>query len=170
VDKDADRIVLDVEAGDVVLLGTDGVWDNLFLSEISEVLEPEDWFTLAEKAHEALGRETEEEQQGWADVEASLSRIAKTLVKCVGRAFLSSLALWCASADSPPSPQCMLLFPIVLSGRRKAVHVGADRSAVSPFSAEAREHGLRFDGGKLDDTMLIVALVVSSAGDEEDLH
>lgn len=38
--------------------------------------------------------------------------------------------------------------------------VGKDSKAKSPFSVNAARHGLRFEGGKLDDVMVVVGMVV----------
>ena len=52
---------------------------------------------------------------------------------------------------------------------RAALRVAYDPKARSPFAAYAHKYGLSFPGGKLDDTMAIVSLVISNPGDEEDI-
>ena len=43
----------------------------------------------------------------------------------------------------------------------RAIQIGNDTKVVSPFAYEAKKHGLKFTGGKLDDTTVIISYVYS---------
>ena len=43
--------------------------------------------------------------------------------------------------------------------------VGSDPQASSPFAVHAREAGHRWDGGKMDDVVVVLALVVDDGAD-----
>lgn len=43
-----------------------------------------------------------------------------------------------------------------------AAERGKKREGVSPFSLKAKEHGIKYEGGKLDDATVIVAEIESN--------
>jgi len=92
----------DVAKGDVLVLGTDGLFDNAFAEEIA---------SLVSGAEMSCGSTTE-----FADL------AAKTIAQVT--------AAW-----------------------------AKDRRRVSPFAKEAAKEGHRWDGGKLDDITIVVAVV-----------
>jgi protein phosphatase PTC7 len=93
---------IEVLAGDVVVLASDGLWDNVFEDEIGETI---------------LGL-----QRTVAQPEKFVASAAEALAV-------------------------------------KANRYGADQVRKSPFEIHARESGVNFAGGKLDDVTVIVALV-----------
>ena len=51
---------------------------------------------------------------------------------------------------------------------RLALDIAHDKHVQSPFAEDAAAYGYSYRGGKLDDTMAIVSVVVSNPGDEEE--
>ena len=52
---------------------------------------------------------------------------------------------------------------------REALQVAWNPDATTPFTRDAEAHDMLMSGGKLDDTTVVVSLVVSSPGDGEEL-
>ena len=101
--QDAQTEAFEVQPGDIIIIATDGLFDNLFDSDIQKICE----MVLAYE----LGPEE------------TCDKISKELVA-------------------------------------KAVQKGWDDTYKSPFNKNAANYGQIFTGGKLDDTTVIVALVV----------
>jgi len=103
-----DVIQLLVEAGDLIIAGTDGVFDNLFDGQIRQIAA----VTLSQAWVE-----------GNQDIQPCLETLAQEL----------------ASAANT---------------------VGGKEDGETPFVVSAKEEGINFKGGKLDDTTVVVAMVV----------
>lgn len=100
--RDASKEILQVQLGDVLVMATDGLFDNLFDHQILEIIE---------KA-----------RKGKSMGEFEPTKVSETLVK--------------AASDT-----------------------AADTRSRSPFEAKAMEEGLFFQGGKMDDISVVVAVV-----------
>jgi len=99
----------DVVNGDIFVLGTDGLFDNAFASEIADIV----------YRVECTGDQDPGE----------IARVAANQVA-------SQTAVWAADPDRD-----------------------------SPFAREARLHGYHFQGGKLDDITVVVAVVTVDTGE-----
>ena len=81
-------MTLSVEMGDVVVLATDGVWDNLDARDVAEVLRSQDWHAWARKALPGLPTSddvrTDEDTKAWFEVQSVLQQMAKVIVMYVG--------------------------------------------------------------------------------------
>lgn len=103
-----DVIQLFVEAGDLIIAGTDGVFDNLFDGQIRQI---------------AAAVLSQAWVEGSQDIQPGLELLAQELAKAANA-------------------------------------VGGNGQGETPFMVSAKEEGLDFQGGKLDDTTVVVAMVV----------
>ena len=146
-----------VEPGDLVILATDGLWDNLAAEDVRGLLARVDFaactqlarmsrarFAEALRAERALGGGGEPLERlkllGLApEVAPSAATFAAKEREC--RAQLSALAHLLTAA---------------------AIRVGRDEaSTTTPFAVNARKAGQQWRGGKLDDTAVIVAIALA---------
>jgi len=103
-----DVLQLIVQAGDLIVAGTDGVFDNLFDGQVQQIAA----MTLSDAWVE-----------GNKDIQPCLEICAQELAKAANT-------------------------------------VGGREDGETPFAVSAREEGYEFKGGKLDDTTVVVAMVV----------
>ena len=130
----ADTLTAAVRAGDVVIAATDGYWDNVFDSATLATVAPRLPARWASAAHQnAFGVELSRRVQRMTD----------------------------AAEARDPARDALDALAEALAG--VAVAIGVDATAVTPFSASARDDGLAFEGGKEDDVAIVCGLVVDDA-------
>lgn len=131
-----DSVELSVRPGDVLLLSTDGLFDNLFDHDICN--------TLRRVSFEPCLVAVEAASQGAltpsGPAKLASGRVAETVSSCQTtlRALAAALAM-------------------------ESQRLGADTQAQSPFAAAAARSGYLFDGGKLDDAAVVLALIMPPA-------
>jgi len=129
----ADKSSVSVLPGDVMLLATDGLLDNLFDTDVTHVASRIDFEPcVAAVVLAKAGRLT---PSGPGKTEPAATAAALTACQATVRSFAAALAV-------------------------KAHEVGADARARSPFQVAAHKHGYEYSGGKLDDVGLAVGLVL----------
>uniref|UniRef100_A0A7S2W6L4 Protein phosphatase n=1 Tax=Mucochytrium quahogii TaxID=96639 RepID=A0A7S2W6L4_9STRA len=117
----AETYTLPVETGDIVIVATDGLFDNLSDNELSVSLKKYAMqleHVLPESKFELASDKYEEKLQNWCQT------VASTLVD-------------------------------------EAQLTGMSRTARTPFTKQAIRAGFVFEGGKLDDTAVLVGMVIS---------
>lgn len=135
---DADVTHKCLQHGDVVIFATDGVWDNLFNQDILHV---------ASRIMTSSG--------AWQMTESGSIRVASDLEKFVKSPEKNP-------ADDPSAPPARTLqSTLATSLTAAAKKASLDRKSESPFSKEVKaaypnEH---WDGGKVDDICVVVAVV-----------
>ena len=123
----ADTQETTVQAGDVVLLATDGVWDNIWDDEVLSLL------------------------QAWANAGGGNLGDSHTF-----RGQRAQLTTMPCSATAGKAGLLWLSRGLAIASH----HFATDRTRRSPFSVHA---GGRYQGGKMDDITVLVALVQSDA-------
>lgn len=109
--------IIQGEEGDLIIIATDGLWDNLFESEIMEIA-------------------AFEEERIWRMENNSNGTRGKSLI-------------------DPSNESSSLYIAETLVKEAKKASISTNRD--SPFSIEARKHGITHLGGKEDDITVIVA-------------
>ncbi|KAK0526329.1 hypothetical protein OC835_005325 [Tilletia horrida] len=140
--RDAGRWSVKVEPGDVIIIGSDGLVDNLFDEDILEEV-----LRFAPAPPEASGADAAVAADGEEGAEKGAEDGAEQ-----EQADRSPFGTWL-----PPdfSPQ---LVSEALCSRAKAVSEDS-RALYSPFQQRAVTEGLHYVGGKLDDISVLVAVV-----------
>ena len=129
----ADQKELEVRPGDIVVLGTDGLLDNLFEGDVAS----------------ALGR---------VDFEPCLDAI--TMAKA-GKLTPSGVSATSPEAARTVSRQCSAAISTMTAALAvRAQEVGSTTTGRTPFEAEAHRNGYEYSGGKLDDVGLAIGLVM----------
>lgn len=127
----------DVQPGDLVLVTTDGLLDNLWPPDVQRVLGQFDFRPCGLPAH------------GGAASDAKTGNVSTSTLSSTGDiASLSETA--CAT----------LLGGIAAQLAVKSHAVGENTRASSPFAVHAQEAGHRWHGGKMDDVVVVLGLVV----------
>ncbi|KAJ1817949.1 hypothetical protein LPJ56_003950 [Coemansia sp. RSA 2599] len=159
--SDAQVFRLKIQKGDVIIVGSDGVFDNLFdediLEEVNQHLPPimrAEGEPELKYANDSLWYES---QQSSDRLEALCENAAPENVVATG---LSSSKV----VSAPPKfslPQFHVdPSAISLAIARRAKLVSEDtRYAESPFQMRAMQEGLYYQGGKRDDITVVVAVV-----------
>ena len=136
--------------GDLVLLGTDGLFDNLAETDIRAALAKVD-FTPCHTFIRAAKRRHADAAEAAAGTPAfSLNKVVGGTTDAHSPAAMRALEKDCRA----------VLLTVSASLAVGAQRVGLDPTAKSPFSIGARKAGLRHSGGKLDDVVVVAALVV----------
>ncbi|KAK0551776.1 hypothetical protein OC846_003161 [Tilletia horrida] len=162
--RDAGRWSVKVEPGDVIIIGSDGLVDNLFDEDIlEEVLRfaPAPAPSPAEAATPAATAASSVAEGNSTDDSATLSESGEG-----GDASKTANGENGSSAGAPFSPFGNWLPPDfspqlvseALCSRAKAVSEDS-RALYSPFQQRAVTEGLHYVGGKLDDISVLVAVV-----------
>jgi serine/threonine protein phosphatase PrpC len=125
--KDADVAELELQEGDKIVLGTDGLFDNLFDHEILEVVNKL-----------TMPLDSQEE---------ALNSIKEKLLH--------------EEAETQPTTKLDLRSSIAEQLARKASEKARSNSCKTPFSQNAKLHGYKMQGGKLDDITVVFSVVTS---------
>ncbi|KAE8221808.1 hypothetical protein CF319_g4890 [Tilletia indica] len=142
--RDAGRWSVKVEPGDVIIIGSDGLVDNLFDEDIlEEVLR----FAPAPAAASASDSGSGSNQAGEQDVGADQDEVTAG-----GADEHAPFGNWLPADFSPQ------LVSEALCSRAKAVSEDS-RALYSPFQQRAVTEGLHYVGGKHDDISVLVAVV-----------
>ncbi len=144
-----------VQQGDLIVLGTDGLWDNLDDAAIRKVLARFD-FTPCH----VLSRMRRSRYKQCEEVEAKLNGAGTPLEdrKILGAA----PEMYTDASVAEKERECRAQLSAAASMlATAAIRTGKDEKAVTPFALEAARYGLRYKGGKLDDTTVVCALVVA---------
>lgn len=164
-----------VSVGDVIIAATDGLWDNLEESDVSAILarfEFEQCTRLARMSKvrylEAIGAERAAAVGGGgggggpplAQKELPLEKLK--LLGLAPEVGVSNATF--AAKEKECRSQLAAMASILTT---TAIRVGKDARAVTPFAKNAAKAGIRWEGGKLDDTAVVVALVI--ADDDVDI-
>ena len=137
--------------GDLVLLGTDGLFDNLFEGDIRAVLAKIDFTPCHTFVRAAKRRYASAASDGSAP--NSFSRVERIVG---GKEDVHSDAAMAVLEKGCRSVLLTVSAALAVSAQR----VGLDPTAKTPFSAGARAAGLQHSGGKLDDVVALAAIVV----------
>lgn len=175
-----------VQDGDIIVLGSDGLFDNLFDTKIMSLID-----AFCHKTQVKNQMVAAWPQDNKTQVAATISTAADTTPTTLTYAQVaahsptssassssstSSSSSSPRPSSSPPSPPLPSPFPHLsvielqdLASHlvEEAVTVSNSRTAHTPFAANARKYKLRFQGGKPDDVTCVVAQV---QGDCNDYH
>lgn len=123
-----------LQHGDWIIMGTDGLWDNVFSSTIVEIV------TSNQSAPEAADKSASSKQSGVTDSASDGGSAASDCSASSG-----------VAEDAQAIAQKLAEF---------AVKVANDERGTSPFAVNAQNAGHLFLGGKVDDITIIAALVI----------
>ena len=158
--------VVSPSAGDLVLLATDGVFDNLFERDIQRLLGRVEWapcaaFIRLKKARYAAAAEAAgaaaEAASGRAPVEPPAA-LSPRILNLAQPAPVSDFEL--AAAEKACRSALLSMAAIIAVGAQR---VGGDPTAMSPFAAASRAPGSGTRpviGGKMDDAYVVLGLLV----------
>ncbi|GET89768.1 hypothetical protein, conserved [Leishmania tarentolae] len=141
--KDGVRLLIPVEKGDVVVMGTDGVFDNLYPHRIAELV----WPNLARVFS----------QHGYLkSLDGETAKTPANMVSYVKnqnlRTFLDDIM---AALDMSASAVMV-----------DATAVSRDVRCDSPYASKCIENGALFEGGKPDDMTLLISVIGECDDDE----
>ncbi|CAJ1027882.1 hypothetical protein, conserved [Leishmania lindenbergi] len=141
--KDGVRLLIPVEKGDVVVMGTDGIFDNLYPHRIAELLWPHVERVLRQHGYlQALSGEAEKTPASFMSYAANLN--LRTLL------------------DDMMAALEMAANAIIVD----ATTVSRDVRCNSPYASKCIENGALFEGGKPDDMTLLISVI----GDCDDVQ
>jgi protein phosphatase PTC7 len=153
-----------VQPGDLVVVGTDGLWDNLHDAQVRAVLARFDFTACralvrmrrARHAEDVLAdRVVAERERVGAGGEARKGTLLEDRrILGADAVFVTPAAL--ADKEKECRGQLSAMANLL---SLSAIRVGGDKNADSPFARNATKAGWRYKGGKLDDTAVVVALV-----------
>ncbi|KAI7862737.1 phosphatase 2C-like domain-containing protein [Spinellus fusiger] len=126
---DSQKFSLKVEEGDIIILGSDGLFDNLYDEEILE------------EVNKCMGRPIHSDSED--------DELEEVCVESIKDAFLE------CSTPNKPDPQAI---SDALAFRAKGVSEDRDNPS-SPFQLRAMDEGMYYQGGKPDDITVVVAVV-----------
>lgn len=166
----ADRLEASPAIGDVVLLGSDGVFDNLTVPEVIAALARVDWRPCREYLRLKRRRYAEAKavatsaraalaEPGSAEAEATARKGTPLERFKIRNLSESDVATDAELLEAEKAARAALRSASALVAVA-AQRVGRDPRANSPFSRAAAAVGLRHDGGKLDDVTVLLGLVV----------
>lgn len=138
--------------GDCVVLGTDGLWDNVFPKQVIDIVSEYGDLDMA---------------NGCATSSSSTSSTIAAMAESKGQvddsmrddADESSMISECTTGEDREKNALMIV--VVLADT--AIKVAGDRHAQSPFAVNAQGAGHNFIGGKVDDITIIAAFVVEGS-------
>ncbi|KAK7198113.1 hypothetical protein NESM_000767700 [Novymonas esmeraldas] len=135
--KDGVRMLIPVEKGDVVVMGTDGIFDNLYPRRIAELVWPplERVFRQHGYPH-SMGDDT--------------VTAASDVVSYEKNRNLRTLLVDDIMAALEAGSSAVML---------RATAVSGDVHCDSPYASKCIEHGALFEGGKPDDMTLLVSVI-----------
>lgn len=154
-DLDSRKVLkIKIKEGDIVVFGTDGLWDNLFFDEIESAVKRHDIRVKkrSENGTIAVGRRAAESKE--------YSLLERTALKI--RVLFGNESGKHMSEDEEWNKRTKSLKKVAEELGGKACEVAASYTKRSPFGEKAGQHGHRHHGGKMDDISIIVALVHSS--------
>lgn len=152
---DADIIRVPVKAGDLLILATDGLYDNLDEPELVRVVE-------AWRRDEAKRAGAETEAAASASTAAARGAGAGVVDRIVAEGPRDSR--W-ARGYGPNDPA---LDRLATALANRAEELSTDRSRDSPFAILAKENDIMWSGGVADDITVLIARV--DRADEADQH
>ncbi|AYU80001.1 hypothetical protein, conserved [Leishmania donovani] len=142
--KDGVRLLIPVEKGDVVVMGTDGVFDNLYPNRIAELIWPHLERVFCQHGYlQALGG-------------AATAKEPANSVSYVKNRNLRTLLDDIMAALDMSANAVMV----------DAIAVSRDVRCDSPYASKCIENGALFEGGKPDDMTLLISVIGESADDE----
>jgi len=135
--SDSDVTHHELKHGDVVIMGTDGLWDNLSASEVLHTVS---------NIMKSAGYWPSNKHESNTEKQASENKLRSLLLGHT------------ASDDIANNLAAKLAFEIMYQGKR----AGLDRKRDGPFAKEVHKHfpNERFHGGKTDDIAVIACVVV----------
>jgi serine/threonine protein phosphatase PrpC len=167
-----------VAVGDLIIAGTDGLWDNLGEAEVSSILarfEFEQCTRLARMSKvrylEAIGAERAAAAAssggggGGGGLPSAQKELPLEKLKLLGLAPEVGVSNATFAAKEKECRSQLAAMASFLT--TTAIRIGNDERAVTPFAKNAAKAGKRWEGGKLDDTAVVVALVI--ADDDVDI-
>jgi len=162
-----------VSVGDVIIAATDGLWDNLAESDVSAILarfEFEQCTRLARMSKvrylEAIGAERAAAVGGGGGgLPLAQKELPLEKLKLLGLAPEVGVSNATFAAKEKECRSQLAAMASILT--TTAIRVGKDGRAETPFAKNAAKAGMMWEGGKLDDTAVVVALVI--ADDDVDI-
>ena len=154
VRRDGQLLEVAPALGDVLLLATDGLLDNITVPHATALLARVDWAPVTEY------------------VRLARRAYAEAALEAAGPPALQRLVIRnCADDGGAPSPAALAAAEKAARGALRAAsamlavaaqRVGRDEKAITPFALAARQAGILqlAVGGKLDDVTVLLALVV----------
>jgi hypothetical protein len=156
-----------VEPGDLLVLATDGLWDNLSQADVRGLLARVDFAACTQLARMSRVRFAEalraEQALGTGGSGGAGQPQPPERLKLLGLApEVAAPNATFAAKEKECRGQLSALAHLLTAA---AIRVGGDTtSTTTPFALGARKAKMRWQGGKLDDTAVVVALAVA---DEE---
>lgn len=130
-----------LQHGDCIIMGTDGLWDNVFANEVLQIVI---------KNGVATNSTSSQSNQPSSNSDQTKSNDTGTDA--------SSMVSDCLIEDTDVTSKDAQGIAVQLA--EAAVRVANDERGISPFSVNAHNAGHMFLGGKVDDITILAALVV----------
>lgn len=144
-----------------VIMVTDGVLDNLYTKDIKSILARFDYTPCHTLARMKAERAKEELQAAAASTayeagdEPKRTPLERFKVRNVAPVITTDTAM--AEAEKECRAMLRSISTMIAFESQK---VGASTSAISPFAMSAMKEGYKYQGGKLDDSTVVAALVL----------
>lgn len=135
-----------VQHGDWIIMGTDGLWDNVFPDKIVEI----------------VVRNHDQKPDSQPKVENNDSTKRSNDASSDGGSVLSD----CSTTDTRAEDAQLIAIELA----RAAVAVAHDERSSSPFAVNAQNAGHLFLGGKVDDITIIAAMVMDVNQDKANVQ
>lgn len=141
--KLAERIDFRLKEGDILVVATDGLWDNVFQKKILEKV----------KRHVNRWKRVDKSHHGVEDFRSATERFEHALHTVIVRECNSN-------AEQKPDGKRLQELAFDIAG--KACTMGHNKKAVTPFSRKSKRTKMLHSGGKLDDITVVVGMVTTS--------
>lgn len=154
-----------LQPGDIIVMGTDGLFDNVFIEELAAVLERELGALFEEGGMDCGESSMEHDEDEVVDIgggrNANSSDSGKSDASASGIGGKIANAVFAA----PTTAWLETLRVRVQRAADAMVHEAAKlarSNRISPFGKAAMQHGwVEYTGGKVDDITVVTALVVA---------
>ncbi|CAD2215495.1 protein phosphatase 2C [Angomonas deanei] len=138
--SDGNKVLIPVQPGDVVVMGSDGVFDNIYAEKLASVL--------------------------WKPIDKVYNEFQYFHESSSGKPGLATAASRNANLRNRLTDQLMAAIDEGMAeGMEEAVSVSKDIRGDSPYATKCIENGALYEGGKPDDMTLLVS-IISIADDE----
>lgn len=136
-----------IEEGDIIVAGSDGLWDNVFLEDI---------VSATSKHMESLYTALLDQQDKFESLSGYSQRYKSTEV------FEKFLRSHHVHQDGNESRMGAVLEEIAFTLGILACRTATSRTGASPFAVKSMKENISHQGGKLDDITIAVAIVANS--------
>lgn len=148
---DVRPVSVNVRAGDVIIYGTDGLWDNVFERNISRAVT---------NHHERLKAITRTEIVGCNIESGLMERENYPATKRFKQFILEHETQHTAGNNTTANSMALSLEELAFELGEMACFGACSETQTSPFEREAKRAGEVHRGGKIDDVTIVVAVII----------